>query len=95
MSTQVLSTNIAETFAPMSARRLLIFGGIALVAGGMFFGDIFAVFVLHQNGGQTGQALLAAAEAARAGNPLAVKESFQRVGALLEVVARKWMRTST
>ena len=84
MSTQVLSTNIAETFAPMSARRLLIFGGIALVAGGMFFGDIFAVFVLHQNGGQTGQALLAAAEAARAGNPLAVKESFQRVGGLLE-----------
>jgi hypothetical protein len=84
MSTPVLSTSIVETFAPMSARRLLIFGGIALVAGGMFFGDIFAVFVLHQNGGQTGQALLAASEAARAGNPLAVKQVFQGVGALLE-----------
>ena len=84
MSTQVLSTNIAETFAPMSARRLLIFGGIALVAGGMFFGDIFAVFVLHQNGGQTGQALLAASEAASAGNPLAVEEIFQQIGGLLE-----------
>jgi hypothetical protein len=84
MSTQVVPTQIAATFAPMSARRLLIFGGIALVAGGMLFGDIFAVFVLHQNGGLTGQALLAASEAASAGNPLAVKETFQRIGGLLE-----------
>jgi hypothetical protein len=68
----------------MSARRLLIFGGIALIAGGMLFGDIFAVFVLHQNGGQTGQALLAASEAASAGNPVAVEEIFQQVGGLLE-----------
>jgi hypothetical protein len=84
MSTHVLSTNIAETFMPMSARRLLMFGGIALIAGGMLFGDIFAVFVLHQNGGQTGQALLDASEAVRAGNVLAVKEAFQRIGGLLE-----------
>jgi len=84
MSTQVVLTNIAATFAPMSARRLLIFGGIALISGGMLFGDIFAVFVLHQNGGQTGQALLAACEAASAGNSIAVKEIFQQVGRLLE-----------
>ncbi len=68
----------------MSARRLLIFGGIALIAGGMLFGDIFAVFVLHQNGGQTGQALLAACEAASAGNSLAAREVFQKIGGLLE-----------
>ena len=84
MSTQLASPHIAASFAPMSARRLLIFGGIALIAGGMLFGDIFAVFVLHQNGGQTGQALLAACEAASAGNTLAVKEIFQNVGSLLE-----------
>jgi len=84
MSTQVVSTNIAETFAPMSARRLLIFGGIALIAGGMLFGDIFAVFVLHQNGGQTGRAILAASEAVNARNALAVKEVFQQIGGLLE-----------
>lgn len=84
MSTQLVSTHIAETFAPMSARRLLIFGGIALIAGGMLFGDIFAVFVLHPNGGQTGQALLAACEAASAGDPIAVKEIFQRIGGLLD-----------
>src|SRR6478672_6718193 len=84
MSTQVVSRQITETFAPMSARRLLVFGGIALIAVGMLFGDVFAVFVLHQNGGQTGQALLAACEAASTGNSIAVKEIFQRVGGLLE-----------
>jgi hypothetical protein len=84
MSTRVVSTRITETFAPMSARRLLIVGGIALIAGGMLFGNIFAVFVLHQNGGQTGQALLAASEAASAGNKLAVKQAFERIGGLLE-----------
>ena len=72
-----MPNQIAATFAaPMSARRLLIFGGIALIVGGMLFGDIFAVFVLHQNGGQTGQTLLAATEAVAAGNSLAVKEIF-------------------
>jgi hypothetical protein len=79
------SANLAPTaFAAMSARRLLIFGGIALIAGGMLFGDIFAVFGLHQNGGQTGEALLAASRAAAVGNPLAVKHSFERIGGLLE-----------
>lgn len=84
MSTQVVPTQIAATFAPMSARRLLIFGGIALIAGGMLFGDIFAVFVLHQNGGQTGQTLLAATEAVRAEDSLAVQQVFQHLGGLLE-----------
>jgi len=68
----------------MSAQRLLVFGGIALIAGGMLFGDIFAVFVLHQNGGQTGAALLAATEAVAAQNPAAVKDAFTRIGGLLE-----------
>jgi hypothetical protein len=84
MSTQVAPILNADAFAPMSARRLLIFGGIALIAGGMLFGDIFAVFVLHQNGGQTGQALLAASQAASAGDSFAVKQIFQHIGGLLE-----------
>ena len=84
MSTLLATSNVTEAFAPMSARRLLVFVGIALIAGGMLFGDIFAVFVLHQNGGQTGQSLRAACEATRAGNPSAVKEVFQQVGGLLE-----------
>lgn len=76
--------DIVSTFAPLSARRLLVIGGIALIAGGMLFGDIFAVFVLHQNGGQTAQALLAATEAVRAGDSLAVKDIFASIGGLLE-----------
>jgi hypothetical protein len=84
MGTPTTSANLETTFAPMSARRVLIFGGIALIAGGMFFGDIFAVFVLHQNGGQTGAALLAASRAVAVGDSLAVKKSFQHIGGLLE-----------
>ena len=68
----------------MGARRLLIFGGIALITAGMLFGDIFAVFVLHQNGGQTGQALLAAMQAVAAQDPVAVKAAFAHIGNLLE-----------
>jgi hypothetical protein len=75
---------IAPEFAPLSASRILIFGGITLIASGMLFGDIFAVFVLHQNGGQTGQALMAASRAVAGGDPLGVKEAFGRVGGLLE-----------
>jgi len=68
----------------MSTQRLLVFGGIALIAGGMLFGDIFAVFVLHQNGGETSAALLAATQAVAAQNPAAVKDAFTRIGGLLE-----------
>jgi hypothetical protein len=72
------------TFRSMSAQRVLIFGGIALIIGGLLFGDIFAVFVLHQNGGATGAALLAASQAVSIGDPIAVKESFTHIGGLLE-----------
>ena len=63
---------------------MLVFGGIALIAAGMLFGDIFAVFVLHQNGGQSGEALLAAAHAVAAQDVPAVNAAFVRVGNLLE-----------
>jgi hypothetical protein len=79
-----ISADATPVFGPMSVQRVLIFGGIALIAGGMLFGDIFAVFVLHQNGGQTGEALLAASRAVALGNPLAVKASFEHIGGLLE-----------
>ena len=79
------ATSISTTtFAPMSATRLLIFGGIALIVAGMLFGDIFAVFVLHQNGGRTGETLLAAAQAAADRNAAGVRNAFANVGALLE-----------
>jgi hypothetical protein len=61
-----------------------VFGGIALVLGGMLFGDIFAVFVLHQNGGRTGETLLAAAQAAAAQDVAGVRNAFTSIGGLLE-----------
>ncbi len=68
----------------MSAQRLLIFGGLALIVAGMIFGDIFAVFVLHQNGGRTGETLLAAAQAAADRDEAGVRNAFSSVGGLLE-----------
>ncbi|MGD0790610.1 MAG: hypothetical protein ABR920_02465 [Terriglobales bacterium] len=74
----------APGFAPMSARRLYIFGGIALIAAGLLFGDIFAVFILHQNAARQGEALVAASRAVAAGNAAAVNEVFSQLGNLLE-----------
>src|SRR5467141_2449673 len=45
----------AGEFAAMSARRLFLLGGITLILTGMFFGDILAVFTLHQNAAQVGR----------------------------------------
>jgi hypothetical protein len=71
-------------FAALGARRLFLLGGIALILTGMFFGDIFAVFTLHQNAAQVGANLADAVHAALAGNRQAVLASFQNVGAFLE-----------
>ncbi len=75
---------VSATFAPMSAQRLFIFGGIALIASGMVFGDIFAIFILHQNAGKQGAALQAAAAAVSRQDAAAVNAQFQRLGGLLE-----------
>jgi hypothetical protein len=71
-------------FEPMGARRLYVFGGIALIAAGLFFGDIFAVFILHQNAARQGQALIAASRAVAAGNAAGVNEVFAHLGSVLE-----------
>lgn len=71
-------------FAALGARRLFLLGGVALILTGMFFGDIFAVFTLHQNAAQVGANLADAAHAALAGNQQAVLANFQNVGAFLE-----------
>jgi hypothetical protein len=72
------------SFAPLSARRLLVLGGIGLILVGMLFGDIFAVFILHQNAVRVGGSLASAAHAALAGDRSLVQGSFQDVGAFLE-----------
>ena len=74
----------SETFAPLGARRLLVLGGIGLILIGMIFGDIFAVFLLHQNAARVGASLSSAAHAALAGDGAAVLANFQDVGKFLE-----------
>jgi hypothetical protein len=71
-------------FASMGARRLLALGGIGLILVGMLIGDIFAVFVLHQNAERVGGSLTAAVHAAMAGDSKAVLTSFQATGGFLE-----------
>ena len=84
MATDAQSSLVLSTFAPTSARRLYIFGGIALIAAGMLFGDIFAVFILHQNAGKQGAALIEASRAVAARDAAATNEIFVRLGGLLE-----------
>jgi hypothetical protein len=73
-----------EMFAPLSSRRLLLLGGISLILTGMIFGDIFAIFVLHQNASRVSASLAAAAHAALAGDSTTVTNNFQAVGGFLE-----------
>src|SRR5437016_8005052 len=80
----VVGIDAESAFRPMSARRLLVLGGIGLILVGMLFGDIFAVFVLHQNAAKVGESLSSAAHAAVAGDARAVALSFQAVGSFLE-----------
>lgn len=72
------------SFAPLSARRLLVLAGIAFILIGMIFGDVFAIFVLHQNASRVGASLAASAHAALAGDSSAVGTNLQDVGAFLE-----------
>lgn len=72
------------SFAPLSSRRLLVLAGIALILIGMIFGDVFAIFVLHQNASRVGASLAASAHAALAGDRSAVAANLQDVGAFLE-----------
>ncbi|OLD00343.1 MAG: hypothetical protein AUH86_00440 [Acidobacteria bacterium 13_1_40CM_4_58_4] len=78
------ATTAEVAFASMGARRLLALGGIGLILVGMLVGDIFAVFVLHQNAAKVGASLSAAAHAAAAGDAKTVLASLQSVGNFLE-----------
>lgn len=78
------ATVTGRPLAPFGARRLFLLGGIALIVAGMIFGDIFAVFILHQNASRVGQSLASAAHAALAGDAPAAELHLQNVGAFLE-----------
>jgi hypothetical protein len=73
-----------EGFARLSARRLLTLAGIGMILVGMIFGDIFAVFVLHQNAARVGGSLASAVQAAADGDVAAVASHFKNTGEFLE-----------
>lgn len=79
-----LSPVSVDSLSKLSARRLLLLGGIALIVAGMIFGDFFAVFVLHQNAARVGADLAAASHAALQGDEAAVTAHFTNVGSFLE-----------
>lgn len=86
-ATETVAAAVPETpedFAPFSARRVFVIGGIALVLCGMIWGDIFAVFILHPNANRIGESLLAATRAVAAHDPQAAGAAFQNIGGLLE-----------
>lgn len=72
-----------------SSQRLFIIGGILLILAGMIFGDIFAVFVLHPNIANIGQALMDAAGAIMHGNSESVFEHMSLLGSYLENAGTK------
>jgi hypothetical protein len=83
-TTAATTSSAYGSFAAMSARRLYMFGGIGLIAVGLLFGDIFAVFILHQNASRQGEALLGVCRAVAAGDRGTVNEIFVRLGSTLE-----------
>ena len=65
-------------------QRLLAIGGILLVAAGMLFGDIFAMFVLHPNNAKIGEAMYAASQLVPAGDAEGILAHFMAIGGFLE-----------
>jgi hypothetical protein len=77
-------TQSVDRFAPFSARRVFVIGGIGLILCGMILGDIFAAFILHPNANRIGENLLAATRAVASHDPQGAGAAFQNIGGLLE-----------
>jgi hypothetical protein len=67
-----------------SAQRVLAIGGLLAIAGGMLFGDVFAMFVLHPNNARIGQAMYEAALLIPAGDADGIMQRFISIGGFLE-----------
>lgn len=83
--TQVTAA-ISEYSAPLASdtQRVLAIGGILLVASGMLFGDIFAMFALHPNNARIGAAMYTAAGLIPAGDVDGILAQFMAIGGFLE-----------
>ena len=66
------------------SQRLFTIGGLLLIASGMLFGDIFAMFVLHPNNARIGEAMYAASQLIPAGDADGILAQFMAIGGFLE-----------
>lgn len=66
------------------SQRVLTIGGIILIAGGMLFGEVFAIFILHPNNARIGEAMFAAAQLIPQGDVDGIFGHFQAIGGFLE-----------
>jgi hypothetical protein len=80
------TADFSDTQGPLgtSSQRLLTIGGILLIASGMLFGDIFAMFVLHPNNARIGEAMYAASQLVPAGDTEGIMAHFMAIGGFLE-----------
>jgi hypothetical protein len=83
-STAAAAPHVSAQFAPFSARRIFVIGGIGLILCGMILGDVFATFTLHPNANRIGESLLAATRAVASRDAAAAGAAFQNIGGLLE-----------
>ncbi|MCZ6830286.1 MAG: hypothetical protein O7F73_12000 [Gammaproteobacteria bacterium] len=85
-SLEAKSPLASEAKSPLASdsQRLLVIGGVLLIASGMLFGDVFAMFVLHPNNARIGEAMVAAAQLIPAGDADGILAHFMAVGGFLE-----------
>ncbi len=84
----------ADVLSRTGPQRLLVIGGILLIVAGMIFGDVFAVFILHPNAGNIGQAMYGAAAAVAAQEPDAVMVQFKTPSRALLMRPGVWVLNS-
>lgn len=80
------SASVTTTGSPLgsNAQRVLASGGLFLVAGGMLFGLVFAIFILHPNNARIGDAMFAAAQLVPSGDTDGILSRFESIGGFLE-----------
>jgi hypothetical protein len=75
---------IANNPLGTNSQRVLTIGGLLLIAGGMLFGEIFAIFILHPNNARIGEAMYAASQLIPQGDVEGIFGHFQAIGGFLE-----------
>lgn len=69
---------------PIWEQKILAVGGILLVVGGMGFGELLALFIVHSLNDRIAEALVTSAQLIPLGDADGIMVQFQAIGALLE-----------